>query len=353
MLNRQYEKCSFIIFWANKTTKGVILRSIILLNLIKLETIAIIDTGYESYKYEHELFNGASSRLIIFDGDPSDIAAKARFCKNVTGILVRGTKVDKTFMDQAPNLRAISRYGSGYENIDLEEATKRDIRVSNVQGYGNHSVSDHAISLMYACSRRLLQGVQTLREKFGKPPSTDLFEFHDKTLGIIGLGRIGSHLAVKAVTLFDKIVACDPYITDRKFRNYKVTKCSLPVLLEKSHVISIHCNLTTETHQMINSSSFSAMKNRPVVINTARGSIVDSGALVAALENNTVHSAGIDVFETEPPGKDQNILINHPQVIATGHYAWYSDTASGELQKRAADNLLAMLRGKMISDGLN
>ena len=322
-------------------------------NQVKMETIAIIDTGYESYKYEHELFNRASYRLIIFHGDPSDIAAKARFCKNASGILVRGTKVDKTFMNQAPKLRAISRYGSGYENIDLEEAIKRNIRVSNVQGYGNHSVSDHSISLMYACSRRLLQGAKTLRGEFGKPPSPDIFEFNDKSLGIIGLGRIGSHLAVKAAALFDKIMACDPYVKESKFSECGTVKCRLPELLERCHVISIHCNLTSETRHMINTSSFSAMKNRPVVINTARGSIIDSGALVAALENNTVHSAGIDVFETEPPGKDQDRLINHPRVIATGHYAWYSDTSSGELQKRAADNLLAMIRGEMISDGLN
>ena len=320
---------------------------------IKMEAIAIIDTGYESYKYEHELFNSASYRLDIYQGDPSDIAAKARFCKNASGILVRGTRVDKKFMEHTPTLRAISRYGSGYENIDLEEASKRDIKVANVQGYGNHSVSDHAIALIYACSRSLIQGVKSLHPEFGKPPSPDIFEFHDKTLGIIGLGRIGSHLAMKAVTLFDKIVACDPYVTESKFKAYKAVKCSLPELLEKSHVISIHCNLTPETHHMINTASFSEMKNRPVVINTARGSIIDSGALVAALENNSVHSAGIDVFETEPPGKDQDILINHHRVIATGHYAWYSDSASGELQKRASDNLLAMLRGEKIPDGLN
>ena len=318
-----------------------------------METIVIVDTGYESYKYEHELFGKEPYRLEIYDGDPSDMMAKARFCKNASGILVRGTTVDKKFMDQAPKLRAISRYGSGYENIDLEEASKRNIRVSNVQGYGNHSVSDHAISLMYACSRRLLLGVKTLREEFGKPPSPDIFEFNDKSLGIIGLGRIGSHLAVKAATLFDKILACDPYVPDEKFIQHGTAKCLLQELLEKSHVISIHCNLTPETRHMINKGSFASMKNRPVLINTARGNIIDSRALVAALDNNTIHSAGIDVFETEPPGMDNDILINHPRVIATGHYAWYSDTASGELQRRAADNLLAMLKGEMTDDGLN
>ncbi len=318
-----------------------------------METVAIIDTGYESYKYEHELFNRASYRLDIFQGDPSDIPAKARFCENASGILVRGTRVDKKFMEQAPKLRAISRYGSGYENIDLEEASKRNIKVANVQGYGNHSVSDHAIALMYACSRRLLQGVKAIRKEFGKPPYPDIFEFHDKTLGIIGLGRIGSHLAGKTVTMFNKILACDPYVPDEKFIEYGTVKCRLPELLEKSHVISIHCNLTSETRHMINTGSFSAMKNRPVLINTARGNITDPDALVTALDNNLIHSAGIDVYETEPPGKDQETLINHPRIIATGHYAWYSDSASRELQRRASDNLMALLRGEKIPDGLN
>jgi D-3-phosphoglycerate dehydrogenase len=315
--------------------------------------VAIIDTGYRSYDYEKELFAGIGYELQIFEGDRVDVPAKRELAMKAEGILVRDTPIGGETFVKSPHLRAVVRYGTGYDNIDVEAATARGIKVANVQGYGNHSVSDHALALMFACIRGLPAGEKNILTAFGKPPFTEVFELHDKTLGIIGLGRIGGTLCDKARHLFSRVLAADPYIPDEKFTGHGAEKSSLENLFEKSHVISLHCNLTDETRHLINREAFSRMRQRPVLINTARGPVIDGNALLEAANENRIHSAGIDVYENEPADQRQEGLISHPRIITTGHYAWYSDASIGIMQKRAADNLAAMLKGEMIEDCLN
>ncbi len=315
--------------------------------------VAIIDTGYRSYEYEKELFAGMGCELQIFQGERVDIPAKKELAMKAEGILVRDTPIGEEVFAGAPELKYIVRYGTGYDNIDVEAATERGIKVANVQGYGNHSVSDHALALMFACIRGLPTGEKNVLTSFGKPPFPEVFELHDKTLGIIGLGRIGGTLCEKARHLFSRVLASDPYITDEKFREHGAEKSSLENLLEKSHVISLHCNLTDETRHLLNWEAFSKMGQQPVVVNTSRGPVIDAKALLEAAEGNRIHSAGIDVYENEPADQRQEGLVSHPRIITTGHYAWYSDRSIRIMQKRAADNLASMLKGEMIEDLLN
>lgn len=315
--------------------------------------IAIIDTGYSSYEYEQKLFGANGFELMLFDGDPRDLEMKYRLAIDADGILVRGTPIKKDFVEKAKKLKAIVRYGTGYDNVDLEAATQSGIRVANVQGYANHAVSDHAMALMYSCLRGIPAAQKTLAEGFGKPPFSEVFELHDKTLGIIGLGRIGSHFARKATPLFRQTLATDPYISNHQFAKFETVKADLKTLLYESHVISIHCTLTEETRHLINTGTFLSMKQKPILINTARGPVIDENALLYALDHNLIHSAGIDVWEDEPVTKKQTALIEHPRMIGTGHIAWHSDYSIQEVQKRAADNLMALLRGEIIPDCLN
>lgn len=315
--------------------------------------IAIIDLGYNNYQYEKELFYKNGYDLKLYNGNPSDRIEKARFVSDATGILVRGTVIDADFFKFAPKLKAVVRYGVGYDNVDIREATRRKIKVANVQGYANHSVSDHAIALLYACTRSLTLGTQQIRHIFSKPPTDDIFELHDKTAGIIGLGRIGQCFASKVCHLFKDVLASDPYIPDSKFKEAGAIKTDLKTLFKNCHVISIHCNLTEETNHLIDEAAFVLMKNRPVLINTARGQVVCQDALVEALNNNLIHSAGIDVFNDEPPTEKQEPLFNHPRAVVTGHYAWYSDASIKALQHRAADNMIKLLSGQYIEDQLN
>ena len=131
--------------------------------------------------------------------------------------------------------------------------------------------------------------------------------------------------------------------------------CELNVLLRESHVISLHCNLTDETQHILDAAAFSKMEQRPIIIiiNTSRGEVLEAEALLEALNAGQIYAAGLDVYRDEPPGPDMDPLLKHPRVVATGHYAWYSVSAMVELQKRAADNLLALLQGAVIEDELS
>ncbi|MFA5328703.1 MAG: C-terminal binding protein [Prolixibacteraceae bacterium] len=315
--------------------------------------VVIIDSGYKSYDFEKELFEGHGFSVRIHPTYKGEKAEKKEFAKNATGILVRHTQIDEEFLSGLTNLKAVVRYGVGYDNVDVDACSGHGIKVANVQGYANHSVSDHVLALMFSCSRALWNTKQQLTQKFAAPPVPDVFELHDKTLGIIGLGRIGSELAKKASPLFRQVLAADPYKPEEHFDRLSVQKVTFSELLEKSDVISIHCNLTAETNHLLDAEAFSMMQRKPVVINTSRGEIIDEKALLNALNSGKIHSAGLDVYENEPTTANQEELINHQRTICTGHYAWYSDAAAIELQKRAARNLLNFLLGNPVEDCLN
>lgn len=319
----------------------------------KVPKIAVLDPGYAHYNYENELLARSGYELQIFQGNPDDHQAKVHFAADAAGLFVRWTRIDAFFISKCPHLKVIIRYGAGYENIDLEAASRANVKVANVGGYGNHSVSDHALSLIYAGTRGLFPGTAAIRNQFGKAPFPEVFELHRKTLGIIGLGRIGGTLAGKATGLFSKVVASDPYIPDARFNDLGVQQVSLENLLRQSHVISIHCNLTDETRHLINSRAFGMMDQRPYLVNTARGQVIETGALLQALEDGLIRGAGLDVFDSELPSEIDSAILAHPLIIATGHYAWYSENSVDELQKRAAGNMVALLGNETIEDSLN
>jgi len=315
--------------------------------------VVVVDTGYDAYDQEIEILGRAGYSLELFSGDRLDAAGKALFTHGAAGMLVRWTTVDGIFLDTASTLKAIVRYGVGFDNIDLPAASARGIPVCNVQGYANHSVSDHALALILACIRNLRAGMEQMRTHYAAPPDYHMPELHELTLGIIGLGRIGGTLCTKARGLFGRVKACDPYVPASRFAEVGAEACSLAELLAASDVVSLHCNLTDETHHLLNAGAFDRLRPKAIIVNTARGPVVDEDALTDALGTGQVFAAGIDVFEDEPPRSNRDLLLSHPRVVATGHYAWYSQRASRELQRRAALNLEAMLRGEIPEDCLN
>ncbi len=318
-----------------------------------MKKTAILDTGYRSYSVEREVLGAAGYELLLFEGDRGDVSSRIELAGDAEGIFVRWTRVDSAFLERCPSLKAIVRYGAGYENIDLKAATAAGVRVANVGGYGNHAVSDHALSLIYASARGLFQGVSAFTDHFGKPPFERIFELHRKTLGIIGLGRIGGTLARKALPLFDRVLASDPYVPESRFAGLQVTASGLRDLLTQSDVISIHCNLTEETTGLLGNREFGWMEQCPILVNTARGAVIDADALLGALEGQQIHSAALDVFQSEIPSEIDRRLLRHPRIIATGHYAWYSENSQEILQRRAAENMVALLAGESPEDILN
>ncbi len=315
--------------------------------------IVILDSGYKSYDFEKSLFNAQDFNLKIHPAFKGERAEKIAFAREAHGLLVRHTIIDAAFLSEMKSLMAVVRYGVGYDNVDVDACTRFGVKIANVQGYANHSVSDHALALMLSCSRGMWDIKRQITEGFAAPPVEDIFELHDKTLGIIGLGRIGSELAKKAKSLFQKVIASDPYKPEAHFKELQVEKVSLDELLAEGDVISLHCNLTPETRHLLDGAAFAKMKRKPVVLNTARGEVINENALLKALQEGKIHSAGIDVYENEPVTQKQETLLNHSRTICTGHYAWYSDRASAELQKRAALNLYNLLKGEKVEDCLN
>lgn len=315
--------------------------------------IVILDSGYSSYHFEKSLFEKNGFTLKIHPSYKGKKSEKILFAREADGILVRHTPIDEAFLSEMKNLKAVVRYGVGYDNVDVDACTRHGVKVANVQGYANHAVSEHALALLMACSRGMWDTRSQIANRFAAPPVKDIFELYDKTLGIIGLGRIGSTFGKKAAPLFRETIASDPYKPLNYFDSFEIKKVSLDEMLKESDIISIHCNLTSETTHLLNEDTFSKMGKKPVIINTARGEVVDEKALLKALEAGQIHSAGLDVYENEPVTKAQEALIHHPRTICTGHYAWYSDYAAEELQKRAARNLLQLLKGENIEDCLN
>ncbi|MCG8309583.1 MAG: hypothetical protein MI975_19460 [Cytophagales bacterium] len=315
--------------------------------------IKLLDTGFDSFTYEQQLFESHRYSFEVWPGDKGDVDGKIRFASDAEGLLIRWTLIDDDFLSKMNGLKAIARYGVGYENIDLDAVTRYGVKAANVQGYGDHSVSDHALALMYACNRNLLRGHREIRETFSNAPDKRVLDFHECILGIIGLGRIGGTLSRKAAHLFREVIAYDPYIDDQRFDELGAKKVSLETLMGKSDVISIHCNHTDESENLLNEKTFALTKKCPIIINTARGPIVNQGALLSALDMKQVFNAGLDVFHTELAHELPEEYLRHLSIVCTGHYAWYSIRALRELQKRTADNLLAMLQGKTPEDCLN
>ena len=179
--------------------------------------IPILDRGYGTYDYERRVLEPAGYEIDIYRGHHSDVAGRIAFAQGAPGLMTRWTPIDDAFLDALPDLKAIVRYGVGYEHIDLDAATRHGVKVAIVNNYGNHSVSDHALSLLLSCARGLPLGERNFESTVGHPPRLDVREFHEVTLGIIGLGRIGGTLARKVQSLFGRVIAYDPYISDEKF----------------------------------------------------------------------------------------------------------------------------------------
>jgi len=316
------------------------------------ERVVVMDTGYGEYETEKQIIEQAGYLLDIAEGC-STMEDKISFSKGAVGLLVRGSHIDGNLMDKLPGLRAVVRYGVGYDNIDVEAATDRGIRVANVPGYANHSVSDHALALFFACLRGIVRGDSMVQSQYGALPWTPMLETREMTLGIIGLGNIGGTLCQKAHSLFPRILAHDPYQPEERFQRLGAEKVELDPLFHQSDVISVHCDLNEETAEMIDWDAFARMERCPILINTARGAIVDEEALLNALETGKIRGAGLDVFIEEPPGLETTVILAHPRVVATGHYAWYSKAADETLRRKAAQNMVSLLLDEIIPDGLN
>jgi len=271
--------------------------------------------------------------------------------KGVDGILsMLSDPIDEDVMDAAgEQLRVISNYAVGYDNIDLDAAAARNIAVCNTPGVLTNATADLAFTLLMAASRRIIEGVDYVRDDKWITWGPKLLRGYDvwnSTLGIIGLGRIGAAMAVRARGFKMRVL----YYNGGRRSEYE-TECgalmveSLDQLLTESDFVSIHCPLNSDTKGLIDSSALRKMKNSAVLINTARGPVIDTDALYDALENNEIAYAALDVTDPEPL-RANHPLLKLPNCIVIPHLGSATLSTRDKMAEIAAENLIAVLEGR-------
>lgn len=300
----------------------------------------------------------AGFRVEVYDKDQviprKELLQRVNGCDALLSLLT--DRIDAEVFDAAgPQLKIVANYAVGFDNVDLVEAKKRGIPVTNTPSDAvNESVAEHAFSLMLALAHRISEADQFA--KAGKYQGWSPTHFigtdvRGKTLGLIGAGRIGSMVAKKAVHGFDmKLVYADAHENLTLERDYKATQLPLAKLLQVSDFVSLHVPLLPSTKHLISTAEFSAMKKTAFLINTARGPVVDEKALLRALKTKRIAGAALDVFECEPAIdcdlKDNLELRSFPNVILTPHIASATIEAREAMSMVAAQNILAVLGGK-------
>ncbi|MFO7153448.1 MAG: phosphoglycerate dehydrogenase [Caldicoprobacter oshimai] len=263
--------------------------------------------------------------------------------EGVDGYIAGVDDVSARVIDKAPStLKVISRYGVGYDQVDIKACGQRGIVVTNTPGANAESVADLAFGLMLSVARQIPYADEQTK-RGGWPRITGL-ELYGKTLGIIGLGAIGKGVARRAKGFSMRVLAYDPAIDEAFCRQYGVEISSFEEVLSKSDFISLHLPLKDETKHIINSNTISMMKDGAILINTARGGLVDEQAVYRALKAGKLRGFGTDVFEVEPPGKSP--LFEFKNVVVTPHMGSSTVEAINAMANLAVKNLIDVLTGK-------
>jgi D-3-phosphoglycerate dehydrogenase len=261
------------------------------------------------------------------------------------------TKVTAEIIDAANNLKVIGRAGSGLDNIDKTAATKRGIVVMNTPGGNTITTAEHTVSLLFSMARQIPQAMASMKQgKWEKKKFTGV-ELFGKVLGIIGLGNIGAHVAKTAQGVGMKIITYDPFLSEEKAKALGVKVVGLEDLIKKSDVITIHTPLTDDTRSLINADAIDKMKNGVMLINSARGGIVDEQALCDALKSGKVAAAAFDVFAQEPP-KDCP-LLELDNFIATPHLGAATQEAQDNVAIAVSEQIVDYLVNDTIRNAVN
>ncbi|MEN6387035.1 MAG: C-terminal binding protein [Phycisphaerales bacterium] len=266
-------------------------------------------------------------------------------------VVVNMVKFTESLISKLKKCKLIIRHGIGYDNVDVKACTKYGIQFAYQPDYCKEDVAEHAIALIFACARKVVWSRKTLDDssRTGQWDFTDLFpiyRMHGKTLGILGLGRIGSRVHRKLEHFGFRIIGCDPYLSEKRKAAIKnIEWVDKETLFRESDFITVHTLLKEDTKHIVNNETLSLMKPTAYLINTSRGAMVDMDALTNALRNKKIAGAAIDVFDVEPPKPDLE-LFKMDNVILTPHIGWASDEAGWEIRKSILDDILAGIQGK-------
>ena len=276
-------------------------------------------------------------------GSADDILAVAR---DADAILVCYAQITPEIIRALTRCKVISRTGLGVDNIDLPSAKEKNIAVTYVPDYCLQEVSDHAMALLLALARKIpLSNKLVQAGRWEMPAVVPIYRLEGQVLGLLGFGNIPRALTPKAKAFGLKVITHDPYVSAEHLKTLGVENVSFDDLLARSDFISVHAPLMPQTRGLLNAAAFAKMKKGVMIVNTARGPLIDQNALVAALDSGQVGGAALDVLETEPPPKDLP-LAGRDNVILTPHTAFYSVDALNELQTKAASDVARVLSGE-------
>ena len=281
---------------------------------------------------------------------PAELAERIR---DAEGLVIRsGTKVTRELLERAEKLRVIGRAGIGVDNVDVAAATERGIVVVNTPSGNNVTTAEHAIALLVSLARHIPQATASMKAgKWEKNAFTGM-ELANRTLGVIGLGNIGRLVAQIAQGIGMRVIAYDPHLPEEIASKQDVELLSLDELLARADAITLHVPKTKETTGLLNAATLAKCKRGVLVINAARGGIVDEKALLAALESGQVGGAALDVFATEPPPPGDP-LVAHPKVICTPHLGASTEQAQLNVAIQVAEQVRDYLLSGEIRNGVN
>jgi D-3-phosphoglycerate dehydrogenase len=305
--------------------------------------VLVIDGVFTRYDEEKACLKSIGATVSVCNPrDEDETIARAR---RADAILVNLHPLTEKVISALPSCRIISRYGVGYDNVDVAAATRAGIWVANVPDYCVEETADHAIALFLSCVRRVTMKDRFIREGLWKkesahPPS----RLSRGRFGIIGYGRIGRTVHRKLAGFgFREFLVCDPYQKKAVMTKSGARPVTLATLLKQADYVSVHVPLSGETRHLLGKNELSLLKEGAVLVNTSRGPVVDEKALAAVLAKGRLAGVGLDVFETEPLPRPHP-LLNFPEVVLTDHTAYYSRQSVIELKTRTAENVVHWFR---------
>ncbi|MFL6063248.1 MAG: C-terminal binding protein [Friedmanniella sp.] len=302
--------------------------------------VLVTDAEYESLDLERGVVEAAGHEFAVASCRTAEDVIAAG--SGVSAMLVQYAPITAEVFDALPDLRVVSRYGVGVDGVDLDAARRHGVWVTNVPDYGVSEVAMHAVAMLLALLRNLAGHDREVRagrwdyHLGGVLPRVDRL-----TLGVLGLGRIGRLVQERVSPWFGSCVGYDPLLPDTAWPG-NVERLDLPELFERSHAVTLHLPLTSETSGLVGKDLLDRLPPGSYLVNTARGGLVDLDAVLAALEDGRLAGVGLDVLPTEPPGNHP--LLQHERALITPHMAWYSDGSEVELRRKAAENVVEWAR---------
>lgn len=312
----------------------------------------VINEPMDTTGKTHQLLENAGCKVILGRsiseaGNGYTEDELIELCRDADAVIgASRERYTRRFMENCSRLKVISKYGIGIEKIDIEAATSLGIVVAHTPVSENYdAVAEYTIALMLACLKRLIPGQSHVRRGLWRDDTIENSLLRGKTIGLVGLGRIGSGVAARLASWRVKLLAYDPFISPDIFRSLGVEEVSFDELLTRSDVVSIHVTITPSAKRLFSSETFSQMKRNAILVNTARAEAIDEEALIQALKAGGIAGAALDVTEQEPP-LPKNPLLIMDNVIVTPHTSGWAPETREAIIYAATENCLRALRGE-------